>query len=99
MDQFVPEMRPSIVVRLSATPWTYQRYTRNLHGASAGWTWDPRRGRVREKLGAEIGISSSVRTGIRGLYRCGHWTTSPGSVPGSALSGWDAYRAIKQDGR
>ena len=98
VDQFVPELRPAIRLRFSATPWTYQRFTRNRHGASAGWSWDPRRSRVREKLGAELGASSSVRTGIRGLYRCGHWTTSPGSVPGSALSGWEAYRAILQDG-
>jgi phytoene dehydrogenase-like protein len=97
LDQFVPELRPAITLRFSATPWTYRRYTGNLHGASAGWTWDPRRARVREKLGAELGVSSAVRTNVRGLYRCGHWTASPGSVPGSALSGWDAFRAICHD--
>lgn len=99
VEQFVPAIRPAIRVRLSATPRSYQRYTRNSHGASAGWTWDPRRSRVREKLGADLGVSHAVRTAIPGLYRAGHWTSSPGSAPGATLSGWDAYRAIREDGR
>lgn len=97
VEQFVPGLRDHIVLRFSATPWTYQRYTRNLHGASAGWTWDPERSRVRETLGAEL---AAARRGsvLEGLVRCGHWTTSPGSVPGSALTGWEAYRTILRDG-
>lgn len=97
VEQFVPGLREHIRLRFSATPFTYQRYTRNVHGASAGWTWDPRRSRVRETLGAEV-VRGSRGTELRGLYRCGHWTASPGSVPGSALSGWEVYRSVLNDG-
>ncbi|MBW2525250.1 MAG: NAD(P)/FAD-dependent oxidoreductase [Deltaproteobacteria bacterium] len=97
VEQFVPGLREHIRLQFSATPWTYHRYTRNLHGASAGWTWDPARSAVRETLGAEI-VRASRGTQIDGLYRCGHWTASPGSVPGSALSGWEAYRSVLRDG-
>jgi len=97
VEQFAPGLRDHIRLRFSATPWTYHRYTRNLHGASAGWTWDPHRSRVRETLGAEV-VRASRGSTIEGLYRCGHWTASPGSVPGAALSGWEAYRSILRDG-
>lgn len=99
VEQFVPALRSRIRLRFSATPWTYQRYTRNLHGASAGWSWDPGRAKVRETLGVELNPSERREANIRGLYRCGHWTASPGSVPGAALSGWEAFEAVKRDGR
>jgi phytoene dehydrogenase-like protein len=99
LEQFAPGLRDHIRLRFSATPWTYHRYTRNLHGASAGWTWDPHRSRVPETLGAEVvRANRGTAIPIKGLYRCGHWTASPGSVPGSALSGWEATRSILRDG-
>lgn len=91
LEQFVPGLRSHIMLRFSATPWTYQWYTRNTHGASAGWSWDPRRARAWHAAHREL-----EPKGLRGLLQCGHWCGGDivvGSVPGGALTGWQAAMA------
>lgn len=93
LEQFVPGLRPHIRLHFSATPWTYQWYTRNTHGASAGWSWDPRRARAWHAAHRAL-----EPRGLRGLVQCGHWSGGDvvvGSVPGAALSGWQAALAAR----
>ncbi|UCD54389.1 MAG: NAD(P)/FAD-dependent oxidoreductase, partial [Dehalococcoidia bacterium] len=79
----IPGLSRHTVVRDIATPLTYERYTLNSEGASAGWNWDPRcafASRYKSSAG-------SLKTPITNLLTCGHWCYSPGSVPTAMLTG------------
>jgi phytoene dehydrogenase-like protein len=83
-ERVIPGLSRHIVVRQIATPLTYERYTLNSEGASAGWSWDPRyayTSRYKSSAG-------SLRTPITNLLTCGHWCYHPGGVPSAMLTGW-----------
>jgi len=78
----IPDLSQHIIVRDITTPLTYERYTLNSEGATAGWSWDPRL-TLTTKYSSAVG---SLRTPIRNLFTCGHWCFSPGSVPTAMLT-------------
>lgn len=82
----LPELRQRIRFRQEATPRTVERYTWNTAGSIDGWTWDPHRSPVPERIGTfDLNLARTV-TPIRGLYTAGHWTMSPGGVPTAVMS-------------
>ncbi|HHW14636.1 MAG TPA: hypothetical protein GXX28_06850, partial [Firmicutes bacterium] len=78
-ERVIPNLRRRIVVQDAATPLTLERYTLNSEGATAGWTWDPRRSPFK-------GMGGRYKTPVTNLFEAGHWTGSPGGVPTAALS-------------
>jgi len=78
----IPDLSRHIIVRAIATPLTYERFTLNGEGATAGWSWDPKC-TFTSKYQSSVG---SLRTSIRNLFTCGHWCFSPGGVPTAMLT-------------
>jgi len=81
-ERVIPDLSQHIIVRAIATPLTYERFTLNSEGATAGWSWDPRF-TLTTKYGSSVG---SLKTPIRNLSTCGHWCFSPGGVPTAMLT-------------
>jgi phytoene dehydrogenase-like protein len=82
-EGIIPNLSEHIVTENTATPLTYERYTLNSEGASAGWNWNPRHS-LSTNYSSRFG---SLRTPIRNLLTCGHWCLTPGSVPSSMITG------------
>jgi phytoene dehydrogenase-like protein len=78
-ERVIPNLARHIVVQDAATPLTMERYTLNSEGATAGWTWDPRKNPVKAQGGR-------YATPVANLLEAGHWTARIGGVPTSALS-------------
>jgi len=78
----IPDLSQHIIAREIATPLTYESYTLNSEGATAGWSWDPRL-ILTTKYGSSVG---SLKTPVRNLFTCGHWCFSPGGVPTAMLT-------------
>jgi phytoene desaturase len=83
-EKLIPGLSEHILVRDSATPLTYERYTLNSLGAAMGWAFTPEMFMKRLEQ----------RTPVPNLYLAGHWTTPGGGVPAVALSGLRAGRMI-----
>jgi phytoene dehydrogenase-like protein len=79
----IPYLSGHIVVKEIATPLTYERYTLNSEGASAGWSWDPKHALAKEFTSS----LDSVRTPIENLFTVGHWSYPPGGLPSAMLTG------------
>lgn len=88
LERFIPGIKDDIEVMELATPITMERYTLNSFGASAGWSWDSKK--APQKMN-EI----SLKTPIKNLFTCGHWTTNPTGVPSAALTGRMVAKLIK----
>jgi prolycopene isomerase len=82
-EGIIPNLSKNIVTENIATPLTYERYTLNSEGASAGWNWNPRYS-FRTDYSSVFG---SLKTPITNLLTCGHWCLIPGSVPSSMITG------------
>jgi phytoene dehydrogenase-like protein len=91
-EDIIPNLSNHIVSEDIATPLTYERYTLNSEGASAGWNWNPRHS-FRTDYSSRFG---SINTPIRNLLTCGHWCLTPGSVPSSMITGKKAAELIEQ---
>ena len=87
-EKIIPGLSDHIVVRDSATPLTYERYTLNSQGAAMGWAFTPQM--FLKRL--------DQKTPIPNLYLAGHWTMPGGGVPAVALSGLKAARMILKEG-
>jgi prolycopene isomerase len=83
-ESIIPGLSQHIVVKDSATPLTYERYTGNSLGAAMGWAFSP--DMFMRRL--------EQRTPIANLYLAGHWTTPGGGVPAVAISGLRAAQTI-----
>ncbi|MGE5604939.1 MAG: phytoene desaturase family protein [Bacteroidota bacterium] len=88
LERFIPGIKEEIEVMELATPLTMERYTLNSFGASAGWSWDSKKAPV--KMGR-----FSLKTPIKNLFTCGHWTAIPAGVPSAALTGRMAAKLVK----
>jgi phytoene dehydrogenase-like protein len=88
--RIIPGLRERIVARWSATPLTHRRYTGNAAGASAGWTWNPRRTMVRL-------TEQRITTPIDNLYFAGHWVLYPGGLLTATLAGKIASDLVLAD--
>ena len=79
-ERILPGLRRRIRVADIATPITYRRYTGNWKGARRGW------------LPTVEGMSRLRREGtaLPGLFQCGHWHVTSGSISGAMQSGKNA---------
>lgn len=84
-EQAFPGLRASLRFVESATPRTFERYTRNGAGAMYGFAVTPE----------QVGPGRLAQSGsIGGLVLAGHWTRPGPGVQGAIASGVDAARAI-----
>jgi phytoene dehydrogenase-like protein len=86
LERLIPGITKHMVVRLSATASTHQRYTLNHEGAMLGWEMSP------DQLG-----DSRLDVGglIPGLYLVGHWARPGGGITPVMVSAMEvARRAI-----
>ena len=90
LERLIPGIAARIVVKLSATAATSQRFTWNQHGAMLGWEMAP------DQLGAG---RPDVRGPIENLYFTGHWTRPGGGITPVLVSAMNAAQLILQSGR
>ena len=81
----VPEIEEKIVVSLSATANTAERFTLNLDGAMLGWEMSP------EQLGAG---RPSIRGPVSNLFLTGHWVRPGGGITPVIVSAMQVAEAI-----
>lgn len=84
-EEFIPGLRESIIVREAASPLTYERYTGNWRGGTAGWSWDPNAA-PRIKLDTDLPFKR--------FYAAGHYVHNPGGVPTAMITSWYVARGI-----
>lgn len=83
--EFLPSLTEHIEVQEAASPLTYERYTSNWHGSTAGWNWDP---------GRSTRIDFAKDVTLRNFFAVGHYTFSPGGVPCAMITAWYITREI-----
>ena len=79
-ERVIPDLSKHIIFKEISTPLTYERYTLNSEGASAGWSWDPKYSFIKQ-------FTAFVKTPIKNLFTAGHWSLSPGGLPSAMLTG------------
>jgi prolycopene isomerase len=85
LERILPGVGERIVVRLSASAQTSQRFTLNTAGAMLGWEMSP------DQLGdGRPGIEGPVE----GLYLVGHWTRPGGGITPVIVSALRAAEAV-----
>ena len=80
--RIVPGLAEHIEVKLTATPYTHERYTLNAGGTTVGWTYHPRKGFFRHFM-----PMTGFLTPVKNLYQVGHWAMTPGGAPSAIISG------------
>jgi prolycopene isomerase len=85
LEQLMPGIGAHMVVRLSATAATHQRYTWNHQGAMLGWEMSP------DQLGHG---RFDVDGDAQGLYFVGHWVRPGGGITPALVSAIEAVRRI-----
>ncbi len=81
----VTPLTANVVVHLSASAATSERFTLNSRGAMLGWMMSP------EQLGeGRMGI----RTPVEGLFLTGHWTRPGGGITPVIVSALHAAEAV-----
>jgi phytoene desaturase len=71
LEHVIPGIRDRVVVQLSASARTAERFTLNLGGAMLGWEMSP------EQLGA---LRPELEAPVKNLHLVGHWTRPGGGV-------------------
>jgi len=84
-ERVIPGVSEKIVVKLSASAKTSERFTLNTAGAMLGWEMSP------EQLGDG---RPAVRTPIDDLYLAGHWTRPGGGITPVIVSALRAAEAV-----
>ncbi len=87
-EEFLPGLSAHIVVQEAATPLTFERYTSNWRGSTAGWNWDP-----KDAPHFDIGKDLPVKR----FYPVGHYVHNPGGVPCAMITSWYIARSIIQE--
>lgn len=85
LEAAVPGIRGHVVVHLSATAATAQRFTANFRGAMLGWEMSP------EQLGDG---RMDVTTPLARLFLTGHWTRPGGGITPVIVSAQRAAQAV-----
>jgi prolycopene isomerase len=85
LERVIPGVRDRIVVSLSASGKTSERFTLNSAGAMLGWEMSP------EQLGDG---RPAVRGPVDGLWLCGHWTRPGGGITPVIVSALHAAEAV-----
>lgn len=84
-EDVIPGLKKHIVVKETASPLTFRRYTLNSMGASSGWSMD-----------ADQQNKLPQKTPIKNLFLAGHWTFNPGGVPSAFMTGRRAAELVKK---
>ena len=84
-ERAIPGVSEQIVVKLSASARTSERFTLNTAGAMLGWEMSP------EQLGDG---RPAVRTPVDDLYLAGHWTRPGGGITPVIVSALRAAEAV-----
>ena len=83
-EKLIPGITEKIEVKLSATPYTLERYTLNSGGTLMGWAYNPRE-TFHNKPGNYLGLGHF--TPIKNLLQVGHWAFYPGGAPSGIAGG------------
>lgn len=90
-EQVIPGLSGRIEVKLTGTPYTFERYTLNSEGASAGWTFHP-----RKAMNSGLRFFTGFNPPVRNLFQVGHWAMSPGGAPSGAITGRVVSEIVKR---
>jgi phytoene dehydrogenase-like protein len=90
LERLMPGITDRMVVRLSATASTHERYTLNHQGAMLGWEMSP------DQLAPS---RPDVSGHIPGLYLVGHWTRPGGGITPVLVSATEVARRVLADTR
>ena len=85
LEQVLPGCSERVVVKLSASARTAERFTLNAGGAMLGWEMSP------DQLGA---TRAGVESPVPGLYFVGHWTQPGGGITPVMVSSQRVTEAI-----
>lgn len=83
-EEFLPGLRAHIEVQEAASPLTFERYTSNWRGSTAGWSWDP----------AYTFHFNIKDLPLKNFYAIGHYIFNPGGVPSAMITAWYIAREI-----
>ena len=84
-EEFLPGLRAGILIREAASPLTYERYTGNWKGSTAGWSWNPKEA-PHFKFDEDLPLKR--------FYPVGHYVHNPGGVPTAMITSWYVARSI-----
>ncbi|KAF0092499.1 MAG: prolycopene isomerase [Fusobacteria bacterium] len=84
-EEFIPGLRVHIEVQEAASPLTYERYTSNWRGSTAGWNWDP-------NYAPHFDFAKDIP--IKNFYSVGHYVHNPGGVPTAMITAWYISKEI-----
>ena len=86
-EKIIPDLSKFIIVKETATPLTFYKYTLNFQGAMSGWASLPEQ--VEKVLIPQ-------KTMIKNLFLAGHWVTQPGQggLPVAVYSGRKAAQLV-----
>jgi phytoene dehydrogenase-like protein len=85
LEACLPGLSSKIVVKLSASAQTSNRYTLNHHGAMLGWEMAP------DQLGKS---RPSIQSPFKNLHFVGHWARPGGGITPVMISAMQAVKAI-----
>jgi phytoene dehydrogenase-like protein len=91
--KIIPNLKDHIILKETATPYTYERYTLNSGGSACGWTYN--RKTTFHRKGID-NYRTAVLTPINGLFQAGHWTVYPGGAPVCVLTARLAAENIRR---
>ena len=81
-EQLIPGLSEKIKFKITATPHTFERYTLNSGGASAGWSFD-----MKNSFNTGRKFLTGFNPPVKNLYQVGHWAMSPGGSPSGVFTG------------
>ncbi len=84
-EEFIPGLRAHIEVQEAASPLTFERYTSNWRGGTAGWNWNP-------QYAPHFDFARDLP--IKNFYAVGHYVFNPGGVPTAMITAWYIAREI-----
>ncbi len=90
LERLMPGILEKIVVKLSASALTSNKYTLNHHGAMLGWEMSP------DQLGSK---RPDLAGPIKNLYFVGHWTQPGGGITPVIVSAMRAAKMIAEGNR
>jgi phytoene dehydrogenase-like protein len=90
-ENVIPGLSERIEVKFSGTPYTFERYTLNSGGASAGWTFHP-----QKAMNSGLKFLTGFNPPVKNLFQVGHWAMSPGGAPSGAITGRIVSEIVKR---
>ncbi len=85
LERVMPGFSEKVVVKLSASALTSQRFTVNHHGAMLGWEMSP------DQLGEQRPALNGL---VKNLYFTGHWTQPGGGITPVIVSAMQVAKRI-----